>query len=278
MKVMVIGSRDRDRIDLVAHVVDHLAIIGVELGIRKFLTCLGDRVEARFYAASRIGLAELLDIDNTVANGVRSVAAMGVTMLTIHAYPKAMRAAVQQEFKDNYREIRALQQHNQGGVSNFRPTRSTGRSPEQRVRPVRDNNIKSLSDAERRVLLDAVEGTDICERGSDIPALQALCEGRIETRSEEFASNQSSSAEDSLLGGGLDAGRTATLQAAIARLAGAGANPGNFDNQVVASVALNNQSLSDTQATAAEGDPAAELSQETQAVVAAIVQQLGGGN
>lgn len=69
---------------------------------------------------------------------------------TIPANRKAMRDAVQQEFKDNYREIRALQQHNQGGVSNFRPTRSTGRSPEQRVRPVRDNNIKSLSDAERR--------------------------------------------------------------------------------------------------------------------------------
>ncbi len=38
---------------------------------------------------------KLLDIDNTVANGVKSVAAMGVTMLTIHAYPKAMRAAVE---------------------------------------------------------------------------------------------------------------------------------------------------------------------------------------
>ena len=37
---------------------------------------------------------KLLDIDNTVANGVKNVAAMGVTMLTIHAYPKAMRAAV----------------------------------------------------------------------------------------------------------------------------------------------------------------------------------------
>lgn len=37
---------------------------------------------------------KLLDIDNTVANGVASVAAMGVTMLTLHAYPKAMRAAV----------------------------------------------------------------------------------------------------------------------------------------------------------------------------------------
>jgi len=38
---------------------------------------------------------KLLDIDNTVANGVRSVVGMGVTMLTIHAYPKAMQAAVQ---------------------------------------------------------------------------------------------------------------------------------------------------------------------------------------
>jgi hypothetical protein len=138
--------------------------------------------------------------------------------------------------------------------------------------------LAQLTAAERRVLLDAVEGTDICERGSDIPALQELCESRIETRSAEFAQAETTSAEDSLLGGGLDAGRAATLQAAIARLAGAEANPGDFDNQVVASVALNNQSLNDAQATAAEGDPTAELSQETQSLVAAIIQQLGGGN
>jgi orotidine-5'-phosphate decarboxylase len=37
---------------------------------------------------------KLLDIDNTVAEGVESVARLGVTMLTLHAYPKAMRAAV----------------------------------------------------------------------------------------------------------------------------------------------------------------------------------------
>ncbi|MEL6502877.1 MAG: orotidine-5'-phosphate decarboxylase [Pseudomonadota bacterium] len=36
---------------------------------------------------------KLLDIDNTVAKGVESVAGMGVSMLTLHAYPKAMRAA-----------------------------------------------------------------------------------------------------------------------------------------------------------------------------------------
>lgn len=38
---------------------------------------------------------KLLDIDNTVSSGVKNVAAMGMTMLTIHAYPKAMQAAVE---------------------------------------------------------------------------------------------------------------------------------------------------------------------------------------
>ncbi len=38
---------------------------------------------------------KLLDIDNTVAKGVENVALMGVDMLTLHAYPKAMRAAVE---------------------------------------------------------------------------------------------------------------------------------------------------------------------------------------
>ena len=38
---------------------------------------------------------KLLDIDNTVAEGVESIVKLGVTMLTLHAYPKAMRAAVE---------------------------------------------------------------------------------------------------------------------------------------------------------------------------------------
>lgn len=38
---------------------------------------------------------KLLDIDNTVARGVENVVRMGVDMLTLHAYPKAMRAAVE---------------------------------------------------------------------------------------------------------------------------------------------------------------------------------------
>ena len=38
---------------------------------------------------------KLLDIDNTVARGVENIVRMGVSMLTLHAYPKAMRAAVE---------------------------------------------------------------------------------------------------------------------------------------------------------------------------------------
>ena len=38
---------------------------------------------------------KLLDIDNTVARGVENIAKMGMSMLTLHAYPKAMKAAVE---------------------------------------------------------------------------------------------------------------------------------------------------------------------------------------
>ena len=36
---------------------------------------------------------KLLDIDNTVEKGAAAIAATGATFLTVHAYPKAMRAA-----------------------------------------------------------------------------------------------------------------------------------------------------------------------------------------
>ena len=37
---------------------------------------------------------KLLDIDNTIASAVQNIVKLGVDMLTVHAYPKAMRAAV----------------------------------------------------------------------------------------------------------------------------------------------------------------------------------------
>ena len=38
---------------------------------------------------------KLLDIDNTIAKGVENIVRMGVQMTTIHAYPNAMKAAVE---------------------------------------------------------------------------------------------------------------------------------------------------------------------------------------
>jgi len=52
-------------------------------------------VEELVAAEKRVFLdMKLLDIDNTVAGGVGSIARLGVTLTTIHAYPNAMRAAV----------------------------------------------------------------------------------------------------------------------------------------------------------------------------------------
>lgn len=78
---------------------------------------------------------------------------------TLPANRKAMREAVQNEFKANYREIRARQQQNQGGVSNYRP--QTGRSGRQVVSPPdasarfpnRQASIKDLTPDERRARL-----------------------------------------------------------------------------------------------------------------------------
>ena len=52
---------------------------------------------------------------------------------TVPANRKAMREEVQQEFRENYREIRRLQQHNFGGVSNFRLMESVRRPQADRA-------------------------------------------------------------------------------------------------------------------------------------------------
>jgi orotidine-5'-phosphate decarboxylase len=61
------------------------------------LFCGGDGLalgKALIAAGKRVFFdLKLLDIDNTVEKGVGAIAATGATMLTVHAYPKAMRAA-----------------------------------------------------------------------------------------------------------------------------------------------------------------------------------------
>lgn len=78
---------------LISGVADHVGVfkIGHQLAFAGGL----DLVTELARSGHRVFLdMKLLDIGNTVAHGVNSVAALGATYLTIHAYPQAMRAAV----------------------------------------------------------------------------------------------------------------------------------------------------------------------------------------
>ncbi len=92
-------------------------IVGLDVSTRaraeEIVSLLGDQVDFYkigyqcFYGADGFALGKallaagkkvffdlkLLDIDNTVEKGVAAIAETGATMLTVHAYPKAMRAA-----------------------------------------------------------------------------------------------------------------------------------------------------------------------------------------
>ena len=92
-------------------------IVGLDVSSRaraeEIVSLLGDEVDFYkigyqcFYGADGYALGKdllaagkqvffdlkLLDIDNTVEKGVAAIADTGATMLTVHAYPKAMRAA-----------------------------------------------------------------------------------------------------------------------------------------------------------------------------------------
>lgn len=93
-------------------------IVGLDVSTRaraeEIVTALGDAVDFYkigyqcFYGADGFALGKallaagkkvffdlkLLDIDNTVEKGVAAIAETGATMLTVHAYPQCMRAAV----------------------------------------------------------------------------------------------------------------------------------------------------------------------------------------
>jgi cyclohexanone monooxygenase len=73
---------------------------------------------------------------------------------TVPANRKPMRSEVQQEFRDNYRTIRALQQKNMGGISAFSPVKSVNKKPNTEAAKAPVNQILQLSEEERREAIE----------------------------------------------------------------------------------------------------------------------------
>ncbi len=71
---------------------------------------------------------------------------------TIPANRKRMRDAVQQEFRDHYREIRQMQQNNPGGVSNFRPRKTVVR--DSSISTPTPNRLLDLTPEQRQAMMD----------------------------------------------------------------------------------------------------------------------------
>lgn len=141
-----------------------------------------------------------------------------------------------------------------------------------------DATLAQLTPAERRVLLQAIEGTDICDNPPAVAAIVALCQSRIETRSAEFSPRPERplSAEERLLRGGLDDNGLPTVERVIERLSRVTvASSNDFSNQAIASIALAPPPQQDQPSN--EEDPTGlGLGSETEALINAIVQQLGG--
>lgn len=142
-----------------------------------------------------------------------------------------------------------------------------------------DATLAQLSAAERRVLLQAIEGTDICDNPPAVAAVVALCKSRIETRSGEFAAapEKPLSSEERLMRGGVESNGQPSVEAVIARLSRTStASSNDASNQEIASIALAPPPIRDKPKD--EGDPTGlGLGNETEALINAIVSQLGGG-
>lgn len=140
-----------------------------------------------------------------------------------------------------------------------------------------DATLAQLSPAERRVLLQAIDGTDICDNPPAVATIMALCQNRLEARSQEFAAPTElpTSAEEQLLRGDFDGQVLPSVDQVIDRLARASAASDDFSNQAIASIAL---TAPPAPARPTEDDPVASagLGEEAQALINALINQLGG--
>lgn len=141
-----------------------------------------------------------------------------------------------------------------------------------------DASLAQLTPAERRVLLQAIEGSDICDNPPAIAAIATLCQTRLETRSAEFSApgERPFSAEDQLLRGNLESSALPSVDQVIERLSRGGASSGDISNQAIASIALGNSAPAPTRPRDEEQPDTGNLGEEAQALINALINQLGG--
>lgn len=137
--------------------------------------------------------------------------------------------------------------------------------------------LSQLSSAERRVLLQAIAGSDICDAPPPVAAIVALCQTRLETRAGEFtaAPENALSAEDRLLRGDLEGSSLPNIAQVIDRLARGGASSGDLSNQAIAAIALGTAAPRPAAPTEEKPDTLG-IGEETQSLINALINQLGG--
>lgn len=142
-----------------------------------------------------------------------------------------------------------------------------------------DATLAQLSAVERRVLLQAIEGSDICDAPPNVPAILALCQNRLETQAQEFsaAPERVVSAEERLLRGDLENSQLPSLSQVIERLARGNAATNDFSNQVIASIALGPPSSQPSRPGDEDDATNPSLGEEAQALINSLINQLTGG-
>jgi hypothetical protein len=143
-----------------------------------------------------------------------------------------------------------------------------------------DATLSQLSPAERRVLLQAIEGTDICDNPPRVAAIIALCQTRIETRAQEFSTlpEIALSAEDRLLRGDLESTTLPSIAQVIERLARGGASSGDVSNQAIAAMALGTTPVTTDKPRDEDSARMPKLGEEAQSLINALITQLGGNS
>jgi hypothetical protein len=142
-----------------------------------------------------------------------------------------------------------------------------------------DATLGQLSAVERRVLLQAIEGSDICDAPPNVPAILALCQNRLENNSADFAevAERPLSAEERLLRGDLENTALPSVGQVIERLARGNAATNDFSNQAIASIALAPPPTRPS-GPGEDEDPAnASGNEEAQALINSLINQLTGG-